>query len=220
MMTTKQFHGIPTKHKGRQFRSRLEARWGTFFDLVGWQYEYEPFDCNGWIPDFALKRLCTRPILVEIKPVNSFPCDVAYKIVEAAPEHEMLILGYTIPLGENPEVPPYQLGWFYQHRLAMSPVHLLSAEERPLWNVEPGRDHGSRMFREWVTVDFGLWHKKNNHWGPDFLTSFGFCPRDEYCLNELHVGIGPEGPADPLVPGMVRELWTEAGNRTQWKPPR
>lgn len=59
---------IPTKYDGTQFRSRLEARWAAFFGLVGWRWEYEPLDLNGWIPDFALigKKETT---LVEVKPV-------------------------------------------------------------------------------------------------------------------------------------------------------
>ena len=54
MSTEPRIPGIPTRHKGRQYRSRLEARWATFFDLLGWKYEYEPFDLDGWIPDFVL----------------------------------------------------------------------------------------------------------------------------------------------------------------------
>ena len=28
---------IPTVYKGRNYRSRLEAKWAAFFDLCGWQ---------------------------------------------------------------------------------------------------------------------------------------------------------------------------------------
>lgn len=61
-------HAIPTKYKGVQFRSRLEAKWAAFFDLLGWRWEYEPFDRKGWIPDFIL--LGATPVLVEVKPVH------------------------------------------------------------------------------------------------------------------------------------------------------
>ena len=213
------FHGIPTKHKGRQYRSRLEARWASFFDLVGWVYEYEPFDCNGWIPDFALTRTSSRPILVEVKPVNCFPFDVAHKIVAAAPEHETLIVGYTVPLGEHPDRPLYQLGWFYERRSALSPVHLIAEEELPLWSLSPDGRHGSREFREWVAVFFGRWHKVDHLWGPDIETTFGFCARDEYCMNEIGLGIGPQGMGDPDLDHLIPTSWAEAGNRTQWKAP-
>lgn len=57
---------IPTIYKGRRFRSRLEARWAAFFDLMKWPYEYEPFDLRGWIPDFVLTS--GLQALVEVKP--------------------------------------------------------------------------------------------------------------------------------------------------------
>ena len=34
-------------------------------DLLGWDWVYEPFDGNHYIPDFAL--LGARPVLVEVK---------------------------------------------------------------------------------------------------------------------------------------------------------
>lgn len=33
---------IETQYKGYRFRSRLEARWAVFFDVLGIQWEYEP----------------------------------------------------------------------------------------------------------------------------------------------------------------------------------
>ncbi len=59
--------GIPTRGTdGTIFRSRLEARWAALFDAIGWKWEYEPFDLDGYIPDFAI--LGDRPLLVEVKP--------------------------------------------------------------------------------------------------------------------------------------------------------
>jgi hypothetical protein len=46
---------IETKYAGTIFRSRLEARWAAFFDVFGWSWVYEPFDLEGWLPDFLLK---------------------------------------------------------------------------------------------------------------------------------------------------------------------
>lgn len=51
------FAAIPTMYAGVQFRSRLEARWAAFFDLAGWRWEYEPFDLEGYIPDFRVQVL-------------------------------------------------------------------------------------------------------------------------------------------------------------------
>lgn len=62
---------IPTTYKGINFRSRLEARWAAFFDLLGWRWEYEPEDLAGWIPDFVLLEMERfKSILVEVKPIR------------------------------------------------------------------------------------------------------------------------------------------------------
>ncbi len=53
-------------YRGTQFRSRLEARWAAFFDLIGWRWVYEPFDAGGYIPDFLIAG--RTPLLVEVGP--------------------------------------------------------------------------------------------------------------------------------------------------------
>ena len=73
------FAAHPTKYKGIQFRSRLEARWAAYFDQRGWLWTYEPFDLIGYSPDFSLSeyevindaKVCTAPnVLVEVKPAT------------------------------------------------------------------------------------------------------------------------------------------------------
>lgn len=59
---------IETRYGGHLFRSRLEARWAAFFDLIGWRWTYEPFDADGYIPDFVIHG--GRPLLVEVKPAS------------------------------------------------------------------------------------------------------------------------------------------------------
>ena len=59
-------NAIPTHYNGINFRSRLEAKWARFFDLLGWKWDYEPVDFDGYIPDFYLHG--DRPCFVEIKP--------------------------------------------------------------------------------------------------------------------------------------------------------
>lgn len=61
---------IPTIYNHVQFRSRLEARWDAFFDLAGIEWDYEPFDLDGWAPDFLL-RTAVGHVLVEVKPVDT-----------------------------------------------------------------------------------------------------------------------------------------------------
>jgi len=63
-----------TYYKDVMFRSRLEARWAAFFDLAGWQWEYEPVDLVWWSPDFKIDIPCLESCggkhtaLIEIKP--------------------------------------------------------------------------------------------------------------------------------------------------------
>lgn len=110
---------IPTTYRGTQFRSRLEARWASFFDLVEWPWVYEPFDTGDWIPDFLVRG--AAPFLVEVgaceyasdysskaeKPLAAFPPVPAYCervdhescyhgkdfVLETVPERTTLILG-------------------------------------------------------------------------------------------------------------------------------
>ena len=94
---------IPTMFRGRQYRSRLEARWAAFMSLCGWEHEYEPLDFNGWIPDFAIWGDEGSTVWVEVKPVMEFPRDVADKVEDGLPEEyhergdELLILGVRPP---------------------------------------------------------------------------------------------------------------------------
>ena len=50
---------IETRYKGYRFRSRLEARWAVFFDVIGfdWSYEPEGFETEGgrYLPDFEIR---------------------------------------------------------------------------------------------------------------------------------------------------------------------
>jgi hypothetical protein len=58
--------GIQTIYHGVKMRSRLEARWAAFFDAMNWPWAYEPFDLEGYVPDFVI--MFDRPLLVEVKP--------------------------------------------------------------------------------------------------------------------------------------------------------
>lgn len=86
---------IETKFHGINFRSRLEAKWAAMFDLLGWKWQYEPVDFNGWVPDFAIYG--KRIVYVEVKPVVQFPEDVASKIDASGCSEEVLIVGQTCP---------------------------------------------------------------------------------------------------------------------------
>ena len=61
-----------TMYNGVQFRSRLEAKWACFFDLIGWKWTYEPCELNGYNPDFIIQctgdQYGTNTMIVEVKP--------------------------------------------------------------------------------------------------------------------------------------------------------
>ncbi len=72
------FKAHPTQYNGVMFRSRLEARWAAFFDLCGFEWQYEPIDLYGWTPDFWLKFPCGHSecpdfhtLFVEVKPYSN-----------------------------------------------------------------------------------------------------------------------------------------------------
>lgn len=72
--------GIPNTYNSQRFRSLVEARWASFFDELGWPWEYDPFELPGYIPDFLLRF--PSPILVEVKSCSS---------IEELAEHEQKI---------------------------------------------------------------------------------------------------------------------------------
>ncbi len=98
-------NAIPTSYSGVQFRSRLEARWAAFFDLLDWSWEYEPIEmANCYIPDFVIQL--HKPLLVEVKPavaLDDSVRDTMHKIDGSGWQGEAWIAPLT-PLGE-------QCGW-------------------------------------------------------------------------------------------------------------
>lgn len=99
---------IPTVYGARQFRSRLEAKWASFFDQAGWQFEYEPFDLGEWSPDFLLRG--KTQVLVEVKPIGALDQDTADRMARAATaanwDGELLLVGVA-PLFDA----PFECGW-------------------------------------------------------------------------------------------------------------
>ena len=103
---------IPTEYKGIRYRSRLEARWGAFFDLCGWTAEYEPYDLGTWSPDFLLKGHKAE-ILVEVKPITAIDVPTIYKMHVAAEQSgfkgDLLLVGVA---PSQPTMTRHQsIGW-------------------------------------------------------------------------------------------------------------
>lgn len=97
-MTRERPAGIATMYRGTEYRSRLEARWASFFYRIGWQFTYEPFDGNGYIPDFVIHG--PRPLAVEVKPAATIaeftaPVDKITTGLEGVWNNDILIVGLT-----------------------------------------------------------------------------------------------------------------------------
>jgi hypothetical protein len=95
-MENRVMQAIETEYMGYLFRSRNEARWAALFQGLGWNWNYEPFDADGYIPDFVISG--ARPILVEVKPdveiasLARHADRVTRAVVDVWP-HDVLIVG-------------------------------------------------------------------------------------------------------------------------------
>jgi hypothetical protein len=150
------FKSIPTRYSNTNFRSRLEARWAAFFDIAGWRWEYEPFDLNGWIPDFVLLGKCQH-VLVEVKPVHGPDDPLFVKTVEeinrALPElkktadgcpipqenNETLVLSYFLPDAKNWDAKA--VGWFARDEFG---------------------GQGAALIGSWTSDEIGFCHELNS----------------------------------------------------------
>ena len=188
---------IPTLYNGVQFRSRLEARWAAFFNLVGWRWDYEPIDLKGWAPDFALIGR-NEKIFVEVKPIiwpdNEKECIKIceerhdLKKVRNYTEGEILILGACLP-GECDAFNNGSLSLGFLGEIGVDfdnyPVNRMFFEPAVFW--QNGRGH------------------------VDFAAAYG----------SYHFRISGEYDGDSHLHhvqlGLVEALWREAGNEVQWK---
>lgn len=183
--------GIPTALDGRLYRSLLEAKWASFFDLAGWRFEYEPFETDGWIPDFLIQE--AAQVLVEVKPVSvngPMPEGVAEKMERGAEaiewEGELLILGVS-PIEEGSA---NYIGWL----------------------------RGSQGDAYWARAATGRWvGSESEEKNPDDRIGFchetgSFCDRVTGCYDGGSFGAG--GPDK----GFIRNLWNRAASRVRWEP--
>lgn len=81
----------PTEYRGIMFRSKLEATWARFFDVIGVDWEYEPAQLPGWVPDFLVAGWW----LAEVKPIPiTGACSAEYEpFQKAIRSFDTLLLG-------------------------------------------------------------------------------------------------------------------------------
>jgi len=85
--------------RGIQFRSRIEAQWAYIFEKLEWNWEYEPIDLEGYIPDFIIK-FDDEEFLIEIKGDTNIWKEEKYKphidkILKSGWKGQFGILGST-----------------------------------------------------------------------------------------------------------------------------
>ncbi len=203
------FKPKPTTYRSVKFRSRLEARWACFFDLLEWPWEYEPFDCDGWAPDFQLIG-AKESVLVEVKPVAHFPEDVAEKIEKTNPEQDVLIVGSSLIPGPNSgsSLPGPHLGWL---------AEIISWDQGDgterseiIWGDQG--DGTERLVQSWGQAVFGKWR--------DSHLEIGFCHDYQSFHDRMSGAYNGTCGGDETVAMLVEKLWAEAGNQTRQQYPR
>jgi hypothetical protein len=117
---------INTQYKGYLFRSRLEARWAKFFDMMGFEWEYEPegFDMGYgdlYLPDFRLKLNNGDTQWVEIKP-KGVTSDDKFDRFAAAMCEDSAYLGANIYAELVSGDPMWAFFENTQHRLCVCPT--------------------------------------------------------------------------------------------------
>lgn len=188
-------NGIPTRRAGVQFRSRLEARWSLFFDLLGWPWEYEPLDLDGYIPDFVV-LFPFAPLLIEVKPALSIAelHEWTPKIEDSGWQHDALIVGARLFASEYAG-DGIAAGVLSQRGGTPNLSSDLVPHHEWMWD-------GGDLIRCSECTKPSVYHPIQGWW----------CYRCG-AAGKIYWGDLKHGPVDFVG------LWCEAGNQTQWHPP-
>jgi hypothetical protein len=184
---------IPTAYRGISYRSRLEARWAAFFDQIGWTHSYEPFDGNGYIPDFLIHG--DHPFLVEVKPALSedeyrAPIPKVDAALQGVWEKDVLIVGLT-PFATQ-----------------LDDTHWSGPPVGIFGDASWGRMQG-RMPRDW---ELGLWMTCGKCKSPAIrheTQSFASRPCGHYDGDNFIEEIGEK---------FISDSWALATNLARWRP--
>lgn len=212
--------GIPTTGvDGTRFRSRLEARWAHLFDAIGWQWEYEPFDLDGYVPDFLI--MGETPLVVEVKPAASVNELQEYvpRLTSALGKREFLLVGASPLL---PELGPGEGAW------GRKPAGLLGQlwEDEQDWSINVAPASWCRC------IGSERWSAPRYATEPDgsqgLLIEYGELLEKIDCLRFATVhefGSYHKYPCGHYAGGdggrdcdwEIEHKWVDARNATQWK---
>lgn len=198
-MSKHRIAAIPTMYGGRQYRSRLEAKWAAFFDLMKWRSEYEPYELGRWSPDFVMADEAGSPVLVEVKPILSFDADVAKKMEEASTERGRQNYGTLLLLGVSPTAlgGGVRIGW----------VGLYCEGPESKWAWQPA-------LLAWVR------DASTPRLLPDVLHHEYTDDSGRLYMRGIFTGIHACEEAVGLYQEEVMRLWAAASNCVQWRAPR
>lgn len=197
---------IPTLYRGYRFRSRTEARWAALFDLIGWRWEYEPFDAAGYIPDFAI--LGPEQFLVEVKPDLSLTALARHTMriqvaLRGTWSHDVLVVGST----------PFPHPDDRDSQFWDQPAAGLLGE----YNEE--YIEGSKEI--WWNWDAGIWNRcGNRECGQTavFHCIMSYTCRPCGCYSGDSYVSSYTRPGEERINQKLERAWAEATNRAQWKP--
>ncbi len=237
----KEMGAIPTEYAGIRFRSRLEATWAAFFDLLHWKWQYEPFDLSGYIPDFVIdfrkpsEKLSSfwqqGPLLIEVKPEASLVelAHHGHKIMASGWKAGAVVVGtglrreVLLDRFDRPDEWPvigHGLLWVDDD------PELPSAQypEFPSGFVDPEHPRPARLFQ--CACCRGISVYLGGYGGPDWC---GICGEQVGLHTTEYKPVPPGGRIDadlgptcwsafsPPDLGLIDSLWATAKNRVQWR---
>jgi hypothetical protein len=180
---------IETRYGSHLFRSRLEARWAALFDLVGWDWVYEPLDCNYYLPDFVL--LGNGSVAVEVKPaatvseLERYALDVEEGLAGYW-EGDYLVVGVTPTFGKT-------IGWHgsYLPGYAEARNGDLHWHDAPHWTGAPA-----------------FWHRCPSHYH-----ALAFHHQNSYLSQPCGCNHADQ---EPVRTDDLKHLWGQAHELSRW----
>jgi hypothetical protein len=154
-----------TSYRGVEFPSRLDARYAALFDLLRWQWMYEPpFELKGWKPEFLIKG--AKPIFVAVRPITAFDSALGDKIVDALDVRESfwggggreaLICGADLSPENN--FGEQGLGWLFDGEWSQS--HVFELQDKHHTGLHYGLCHDTNSYEDRIS---GV-HDGDHHMG-------------------------------------------------------
>jgi hypothetical protein len=186
--------GVPTVGpRGIRFRSRIEAKWAYIFEYFGWTWEYEPFDLQGYIPDFIV-TFATTQVLVEVKGTTDIWKDTK--------------------LGEH--IKKIKMSGWSGNYMIVGATYKLACDERWL-NVGVWGSTEQEHYKDEVVV-----RKTHNFWnmgGAMYRYDIEWYPNGMTYDDDIRTGknVYHWKNCDDNAPEIFQRIWTTFQNVVQWK---